>query len=129
MSDIVAGQIETVIVTDPGPASVTVTESVTVVSVTPTQLVVEVTETPTTVTVQSTGLEGPQGPPGSGLRYEYVQSAPATTWIINHNLGIWATTTLFDDTETQVYADVTNGSVNQTTVSHPSPRTGRAILE
>lgn len=42
----------------------------------------------TPVVVEVGGAVGPPGPPGpAGGTYRHVQSVPASTWTINHNLG------------------------------------------
>jgi hypothetical protein len=40
----------------------------------------------TVVTVTTAGPQGPGG--GVGAAYVHTQASPATTWTINHNLGL-----------------------------------------
>lgn len=72
---------------------------------------------------------GPQGPPGipGGSYYQHIQSAPASTWIIDHNLGIYIGVTVFINGVIQ-YADSEQGTPNQTTITFPSPVAGRATF-
>lgn len=100
--------------------------------ITATPRIQQVTVTPTVQRVEiRTGLMGPQGPPGpaGGARYEHVQSAPAATWIIDHNLGVVVGCQLQDTDGRQIYADVVQGTLDQTTVIFPSPQSGVAILQ
>lgn len=82
------------------------------------------------VIVQMVGARGPQGPPGpaGGTAYEYVQSTPAASWIINHNLNRPVHVTLYNDSGEIVYSDVQRGSSNTLTVSFPAPTTGSAVV-
>lgn len=72
-------------------------------------------------------VPGLPGPPGGSV-FEYTQAASASTWIINHSLGRKLHVTLFNSSDEIVYADVVHGSVNQTTVTFPTPTTGSAVL-
>lgn len=73
------------------------------------------------------GPQGPAGPPGGGF-FVYTQSVPASTWVIDHNLGRKVQVSLFSTLNTVVYADITHGSVNQTTVTFAAPFAGSAVL-
>lgn len=76
------------------------------------------------------GPAGPQGAPGtgSGTYFRHDQVSPAATWIVNHNLGVYIGATIFDSLGRQVYADVVQGSPNQTTVTFPAPTVGSLTL-
>jgi hypothetical protein len=76
------------------------------------------------------GARGPQGPAGApgGSVYEFVQSVPSSTWVINHNIGRHVAVILFDDAGTVVQSDIDHGSTNQATVTWSSPTTGTALV-
>jgi hypothetical protein len=77
-----------------------------------------------------TGDTGPVGPPG-GTAYVHTQTVPASTWIIDHNLGRRVHVSLSDAVAAPfrlVYSDVDHGSLNQTTVTFPTPTAGSAVL-
>ncbi len=61
-------------------------------------------------------------------RYEHVQSAASSTWLINHNLGRRPQVEVFSPGWVQVEADVVNLNDNQTQVNFNTPQTGQAIL-
>lgn len=73
------------------------------------------------------GEQGPIGPAG-GSFYVHTQTDPASVWVIDHGLGRKVHVTVFDPTDTVIYADVEHGSIDQTTVSFPSPVLGSAVL-
>ena len=88
-------------------------------------VVVEVPATPITVEVQ---VVGAQGPAGDGVSYVHTQSSPASTWTINHNLGLKPSTTVFDTGGNEVEADVQNVSLNQTVINFITAVAGSARL-
>lgn len=73
------------------------------------------------------GPEGPEGTPG-GSAYEYTQTVPASTWIIDHNLGRKVHVSIFSTAEFVVFADVFHGSPNQTTITYPTPTAGSVVI-
>lgn len=95
--------------------------------------IVTVVRDPGVVTVAAAGVQGIRGqqgapgPPG-GTGFEYVQSSPAATWIISHNLARKVHVSLFDADGIVIHADVVHGSLNQTTVTFAAPKTGSAVL-
>jgi hypothetical protein len=97
-------EIPTVTIAPPGPATVTVLPVV--------------------------GPRGAQGLPGTpgGNGFAFTQSTPAAAWIIDHNLGRKVHVTVFDLTETVVFADVQHGSLNQVTISFAGPVAGSAVV-
>jgi len=76
------------------------------------------------------GPQGPAGPPGSGSADPYVhnQSSPAATWVINHGLGRIPQTTLVNNDDEVIIADLIHTSVNVLTVVFASPQAGTAYL-
>ncbi|NCU71477.1 MAG: hypothetical protein EBY66_00440 [Candidatus Fonsibacter lacus] len=86
-----------------------------------TVVTVPVTSTVTAVT------EGPQGPAG-GTAFVYQQTAPATTWTINHNLGYKPSVELLDSGSQEIDGDVSHPSDNQTVVTLNPASAGLARL-
>jgi hypothetical protein len=86
-----------------------------------TVVTVPVTSTVTAVTV------GPQGPAG-GAAFEYLQTAPATVWTINHNLGFRPSVELLDTGSQEIDGEVAHPSVNQTVVTLNPASAGLARL-
>lgn len=82
------------------------------------------------VIVSAPGPQGPPGPPGppGGGGYQHDQTVPASTWIINHNLGVYTSLTLIDPEGEIMHADVEWGSLNTTTVTFPGPQAGTAVF-
>lgn len=81
------------------------------------------------------GDQGPQGPPGPqgpkgdpNLGYNFTQATAASTWTINHNLGVHPNVQLFSLGGTMMMAEVQHTSVNQTVVTFLSPVAGFARL-
>jgi hypothetical protein len=121
--------------------SVDASEIVVIFEASPPPVVVEFEDPPDiNVVFSEVGLVGPVGPPGprglpgaagDGLSYfEHDQTAPASTWIINHGLGFYREPTVILDSQPNrpVWADVVHGTVNQTTITFPSPETGKATF-
>lgn len=71
------------------------------------------------------GLRGPAGPSGAAAAYIHVQSAPAATWIVNHNLGANPTVSVTDAAGREALAEVLNTSPNQLLVYLSAPATGQ----
>lgn len=82
------------------------------------------------VVVPVVGPAGAQGNPGTpgGNGFSFTKSVPASTWIIDHNLNRRVHVSIFDVTETVVFADVEHGSPNQVTVTFPFPVSGSAFI-
>jgi len=78
----------------------------------------------------SPGPPGPTGPPGppGGAAFVYVQSTPASTWIINHNLGALVHVTLLNPFGVIVEGDVTEPSINTVTIAFNTPQAGTAVI-
>ena len=71
-------------------------------------------------------VEPPPVTPTPGASVEYIQSIPAATWTITHNLGRVPSVQVFIDGEL-VETDVVSTST-VTTVTFPSPQSGVAVL-
>lgn len=94
---------------------------------------VEIQQTNNTLSVSASGPQGPpgiQGPPGAagGASFQFTQSIPSATWVINHNLDRKVHVTLYDDDGNQILSDIEHGSLNQATVTWSTPTTGSAHI-
>lgn len=97
--------------------------------------VVTVIQSVSPLSVDAPGLQGPpgaEGPPGepgvgSDVRFEHIQVAPASDWVILHGLGLNPAVTVIVDDE-EVEADIHYNSLNSVTVHFSSPQSGKAIL-
>lgn len=49
---------------------------------------------------------------GSDAYYRHIQTAPLTTWVINHNLGKFPAVTIMDSANNEVEATIIHDSVN-----------------
>jgi hypothetical protein len=68
-------------------------------------------------------LQGPRTP----IAYTHTQAAPATEWVINHNLGYNPLIEVFTSGGARVkFIDITHFSVNQARVNSISPFAGTA---
>ena len=76
------------------------------------------------------GAPGPQGPPGAGAEvYEHVQSTPATTWIVNHNMGHTpCAVRLLTSGGSEFDAEIVNITPNEMHVNLACPATGRVLV-
>lgn len=85
------------------------------------------------VTVTNAGPIGPpglQGPPGDDNLppYHHVQEESLSVWTINHNRNSYPVPVFRDDAGNLMIAHYAYQSLDQITVSFPSPRTGTADL-
>lgn len=71
-----------------------------------------------------------EGTGGGTPPYLHIQSTPASTWIIDHNRGFSKDPTVIVDSrpDVSVIVDIEHGTLNQTTISFPSPETGKAFF-
>ena len=60
--------------------------------------------------------------------FVYTQNVAASTWVITHNLGKYASVTIVDSAGTKVNGEIEYNSINQVTVTFRSPFTGEAYL-
>lgn len=69
------------------------------------------------------------GGPGED-RYLYTRTVPASTWVIEHNLGFIKDPVILLSTAptVRVLTDIIHGSVNVTTIIFPSPVAGKAYF-
>ena len=58
----------------------------------------------------------------------FVFDTPATSWVVEHNLGYRPAVTLVDDNDNLVLSDVHYDNENKLTVSFMSPQTGKVYL-
>jgi hypothetical protein len=73
------------------------------------------------------GTQWVDGTDGSAA-YVFTQSAPSSTWTINHNLGYVPSVEVFDSGSQEVDADVTHPTANQTVILFTVPLSGFARL-
>jgi hypothetical protein len=81
------------------------------------------------------GPAGPTGPAGkdgkdgvSGGFFTYTQSAPATVWTINHNLGYRPQVTVVDSANSVVEGDRVYTDANNLVLTFSAPFSGVAYL-
>lgn len=86
---------------------------------------VRVVKTAPVVAVVASGPQGPPGPAGAAQDYEHVQSAAATEWIVNHNLGVEPSVSVLSSGGAEIEASVLHVSVNQTRIYFASAQAGR----
>ena len=70
------------------------------------------------------GLQGPEGV--SAATFTHVQSSPAMSWTINHNLGFKPDIALLDAGGVEFIGQIIHASVNQALVYLSIPTTGTA---
>ena len=73
------------------------------------------------------GPQGPPGPPGEGAYHMHVQSTPAASWVIDHDLLYRPAVTVVDSAGSQVEGDVTYYD-SQVVVSFSGAFAGTAYL-
>ena len=81
---------------------------------------------------------GPQGPAGTNgvsaseivplVSYRHLQSTPASSWTINHNLNFFPNVTVFDSGESQIEGSVTHINETQLTITFSAAISGKAHL-
>lgn len=78
------------------------------------------------------GPPGPQGPPGAsgeGAIFEFVQVAPASSWLINHGLGVHPVFSVVEEgTGASLWPSEIHHSLNQMELQFNTPRAGKARL-
>ncbi len=93
--------------------------------------VVAVDQAPRITLVQAgQGLQGPPGPAGTGgaggAPYVHTQTAPAATWIINHNRGARPNISVTSMGGVEYLVEVIHPTVNQAVVYFEAPAAGLA---
>ncbi|QXN72646.1 hypothetical protein RCZAHN_37 [Rhodobacter phage RcZahn] len=75
-------------------------------------------------------VKGDKGDAGAAIStFTFQQSIPAMIWTIDHNLGFWPDVTVFDTAGNEVEAQVTNPTMQRTTINFSSPVAGTARLK
>lgn len=77
------------------------------------------------------GQPGERGPPGSagGSRYTHTQGSAASTWTVNHNMGVRpAAVAVLSPGGVEVEATVTHISLNQLIITFAAPYAGTAEI-
>ena len=108
-----------------------ITEDSTVSVETKTQRIV-VNPATSAVAIHNAGPMGPPGPPGSNgsaIAYDYVQSTPSSSWVINHNLGYHPNYSVEEaGTGTGLWPAEIHHSDDQMELQFNTPRAGVAHL-
>lgn len=118
-----------VLVIEEGESSLVIEEENVTVIVDSSEVTVLVVDEEPTILIEQAGPIGPIGPAGpAGDSFDYVQSTPAATWIIYHNLNRRVHVTIFDVFGIVIYADIEHGSTNQTTITFSAPELGSAVI-
>jgi len=74
------------------------------------------------------GPEGPQGPPGAGgMYFRHDQHTASASVIVTHNLGVVPNVSILNPDGEAVYAPIEHSSVNQFTITFPTPWIGSVI--
>lgn len=87
-----------------------------------------------TMTTGLPGKEGPPGPPGppgtgtGGSSLTFIQSQPADTWVITHDLGYYPNVAVVDSTGDEVIGEVTYGPIGLITLTFSAAFSGSAYL-
>ena len=62
------------------------------------------------------------------IDFIFTQSIASTTWVINHNLNRHPSVTIMDASNTIIFGDITNTSLNQIILNFSIPVSGSAYL-
>jgi len=103
------------------------------ITTTPTQVTATLTTQPVRDVVQNVGppgREGKPGPPGEGvdLHYRHIQSTPASSWTIAHNLGKRPSVSVVDSAGTNIVGGFEYVDDNNCTLTFSSSFSGEAYL-
>ena len=81
------------------------------------------------VVIEEIGLQGPPGAPGpaGGEPFEFVQSLPSSSWVVNNGLNRPVGVFIYVD-EALVSAQVDINSLNSFTIQFNAPQMGRAVV-
>jgi hypothetical protein len=71
---------------------------------------------------------GGGGGGGPAARYTHVQGSAASSWTVNHNLGVYAQVAVVNNANELLLADVTYLSPNSVRIDFGRPTTGKAYL-
>ena len=83
----------------------------------------------TLIAAAEQGPMGPPGPAGSSVQFVHTQSAPASTWSVNHNLGFRPDVTVYSLGGRETIADVLHLNDNQVEIYFAAPAAGAARCE
>jgi hypothetical protein len=73
------------------------------------------------------GPQGPAGASGEGAVFEFTQVAPSSSWVINHNLGVYPIYNVIEaGTEAILEPGEIHHSLNQLELTFLTPRAGVA---
>lgn len=75
------------------------------------------------------GPQGPAGASGDGAVFEFHQAVPSSSWVINHDLGVYPIYNVVEDgTELSLWPMEVHHSLNQMELQFLTPRAGIARL-
>ena len=75
------------------------------------------------------GIQGAQGIPGTGAStYVHLQSIPAATWLIPHNLGFYPAVVVLDSSNRNIFTNIEYPDINNVKVVSDSSFGGKAYL-
>lgn len=87
------------------------------------------------IVVTAAGPQGPAGTAGTSaedipalVSYYHIQSAPATTWSITHNLGFYPNVTTLNSAGDNVEGVVAYPTLNSVTITFSEAISGKAYL-
>jgi hypothetical protein len=89
-------------------------------------LKVEAHRKPAVLRVGVQGPPGPPGPAGSGGT-QFIQSAPAAVWTVNHNLGHYVNAKVYSSGGVEMWAEIIQSNTNQLLIYFDDPQTGYVI--
>jgi hypothetical protein len=72
------------------------------------------------------GPPGPPGPAGSGGT-QFIQSAPAAVWTVNHNLGHYVNAKVYSAGGVEMWSEIIQPNTNQLLIYFDGPQTGYVI--
>jgi hypothetical protein len=75
------------------------------------------------------GPPGPSGPPGPAgyAGSQFIQSAPAAVWTVNHNLGHYVNAQVYSPGGMAMWAEIVQPNTNQLLIYFDGPQTGYVI--
>lgn len=73
-------------------------------------------------------VTGVIGGVGLDANFVFVQTTPAATWVVNHNLNKYCSVTIVDSADNTVFGDVLYNSLNQVTLTFAGAFSGEAFF-
>lgn len=73
-------------------------------------------------------VTGVIGGVGLDANFVFVQTTPAATWVVNHNLNKYCSVTIVDSADNTVFGEVLYNSLNQVTLTFAGAFSGEAFF-